>query len=296
MPDLCEAASTRRDRSGDRLEKMRWHALRQVRSIAEPKALPSPFLEFPGTASPEEIERWQQAWDEIISADGVRHRQIIHVPGRFTFLPRVRKSAPRGLPRMRAQLGRSRDAAERRMHRLILRSWMNRGAYSTAEVRSGFGLPAADQFIDACLPIDWPTFPGGETTSERMGRLLRWAGFDKPIEPYDLSAPADILVELPEPLTDPLDAVEHIISGSPLYARHRGDAGGRADSRLSPAAHAWLAPPSPNILQAFIDHELIEPAAKGAFPPERGPWWHWAVAAALGIATFAVVLHLTLNH
>lgn len=126
---------------------------------------------------------FEQAWAQVVSSGPQTHRLVVLPTGSM----RRPTRADRRCKRMRAQVGRIRSAAERRANRLILRSWFNQGAYSAAEVRRSFGLPAADQFIDACLPVERTTFPGGETASERMGRLLRWAGFGKAAGPVEVT-------------------------------------------------------------------------------------------------------------
>jgi hypothetical protein len=65
--------------------------------------LPVPFkVDFPPTFTADEIERWQQAWDETMTAEQENRQRLIVLPSRAVIRPgRRRKSAPRGLPRMR---------------------------------------------------------------------------------------------------------------------------------------------------------------------------------------------------
>lgn len=170
----------------DRYARMR----KRAATVADPKALPSPFIEFPGTVGAEEIERFQQAWDEMIAADGARHRQIIHVPGRFTFTPRPLRRTPRGVPRMRAHTSRTLEVTKRHLNgrwQRVLTYRIRAGVVSPDELRASLGPPLSDGSIDFPLPLKRPTFDEGETASARFARLLRWAGFATPPERVEVT-------------------------------------------------------------------------------------------------------------
>jgi hypothetical protein len=238
---------------------------------ARPDGLSS-ALQWHGLITDDEVADWQRYWEQVM-AEGRPHR-IITLPSRTAIHPsRPRKSAPRGLPRMREHT------------RSLLLNALR-----------GDGTPRSAARIAVCrayrvLPGEIGLSPTGGTAScesaaeeiredleADLGIIAAELSFGLPdgLE-YQLEAPAPGYTERLEPLdlSDVYALLERPLTPRPIT------------DRLSPVAKLWL-DPHRAVVDAFLDHDLIEPAAKGAIPP----WSRWTTRQ--NLVAFAVFIALAL--
>lgn len=213
----------------DRYARMR----KRAATAAYPKAPAAPSFDFPGTVSPEDVARLQQAWDEIVGADSAGLNQIHHMPTQAKIQLRVSERRARSIHRDKRMRWHTYSLL---IH--ALRSDGTMGSTICVQTCKAYrGLPWDIGFPHASLVTG--TAPDGTTSAETVAEdvaadmgivaaelsFLAPPGlefvFDDAPEPIDLTAAPDILVELPEPPKDVWDALPHVISGSPAYERWR---------------------------------------------------------------------------
>jgi hypothetical protein len=244
----------------------------EVRERVATDWLPPAFT-LPAEWNEEETADWQRYWDQVMAED--RPHRVVTLPSRTAARPnRPRKSAPRGVPRMREHTrslllnalrgdGTPRSAARIAVCRAYRVLPGEIGLTPLGRITDGLHTPdEIREDLEADLGIIAAELSFGLPDGLEYQLEAPEPGYTERFEPYDMRDMQALLERplMPRPITD----------------------------RLSPAAQLWLDPHRADaVVDAFLDHDLIEPAAK-----RTPPWSRWTTRQ--NLAAFAVFIGLAL--
>jgi hypothetical protein len=291
--------TTAQQRPDDLAGALDWYDLGEPSASTEADWLPPAFGEvtFPDAFTDEQIADWQRAWDETVGNDPQPQR-LIWLPSRTVVRSeRPRKSTPRGPARMR-----------KHRRELLINALRGDGSYRS-EVQV--------QILKAYRVL--PDEIGLDHRDRVNEQIIADLAADYGLHAAHLSHTMYADGLLPEGLEFRLEApepgyTESILAAGASTAEQLWDALGMDEplppiepesefmrlwrAAQTPDAHYWLKTDRPRyspLVEAFLDHELIEPAAKGALPPRfrrpsRRALVQFAVFAALGLIPLLAAL------